>query len=85
MRFNNLFYKNIGNYLSPKVPKHWRILITGVTSIHGWPVFQKFRQILIPQQLFAVRPPKMQVPAGDNVVSLCITDQRQLYFPSNDN
>ena len=78
MRFNNLFYKNIGNYLSPKVPKHWRILITGVTSIHGWPVFQKFRQILIPQQLFAVRPPKMQVPAGDNVVSLCITETRGL-------
>jgi dTDP-4-dehydrorhamnose reductase len=78
MNFHKLFQNTVQHYRVPEIPSHWRILITGVTSIHGWPVFEKFRQQLGSHQLLAVRPPKMQIPAGDNVFSLCITDIAEL-------
>ncbi len=55
-----------------------RVLITGVTSIHGWPVFRKLRSMLPPDRLLGIRPPKMHVPQGDNVVSRCMTDSPAL-------
>ena len=57
------------------LPSHFKILMTGVTSIHGWPVFSALREICRPGQLLAVRPPKMDVPSGDDVLSVCITDK----------
>jgi len=50
-----------------------RVLLTGTTSIHGWPVFQKFRSKYPQEQIFAIRPPKMRIPQGNNVIAECIT------------
>lgn len=61
--------------LFPAIPADWRILVTGVTSIHGWPLYSALKKHLPPQQLFALRPPKMKVPAGDRVIAACITDK----------
>ncbi|MFH1999356.1 MAG: sugar nucleotide-binding protein [Planctomycetota bacterium] len=66
----------IGNHF--KIPDTWRILLTGASSIHGWPVYKSLLKQVKPGQLFAVRPPKMRVPAGANVQSLCITDRDEL-------
>jgi len=49
--------------------------MTGVTSIHGWPLFKRLQTILPPGQLLGIRPPKMRIPAGPFVHSLCITDE----------
>lgn len=57
------------------IPSSWRILLTGASSIHGWPIFEALRQKVDAERLFAVRPPKMRVPTGGNVRSLCITDR----------
>ncbi|HMD68664.1 MAG TPA: sugar nucleotide-binding protein [Chitinivibrionales bacterium] len=51
-----------------------RILITGVTSIHGWPIYKKLKAILPPGRLFGIRPPQMTVPDDDSVTSVCMTD-----------
>lgn len=56
------------------IPSHWKILITGVTSIHGWPIFSRLREVSKPGQVLAIRPPKMDVPPGDDVRSVCVTD-----------
>lgn len=58
--------------------KDWRILITGATSIHGWPVYEAMRDLIPPSNLYAIRPPKMTLPQGPNVASVCITDQDRL-------
>jgi dTDP-4-dehydrorhamnose reductase len=52
----------------------YRILMTGVTSIHGWPVFEKFSTLVPADRLFGIRPPQMKIPDYDNVDSLCMTD-----------
>lgn len=64
----------------PKIdlPHDWRILVTGVTSIHGWPIYQALRQNLPENRLFGIRPPKMDRPEGRNVRALCITDAEAL-------
>jgi dTDP-4-dehydrorhamnose reductase len=55
-----------------------RILITGVTSIHGWPIYKLFKSIISPDRLFGIRPPGMRIPDDGNVASLCMTDQEGL-------
>lgn len=55
-----------------------RVLMTGITSIHGWPVFKKLQSLLGPGQLFGIRPPKMRVPSEENVAPVCITDRDTL-------
>ncbi len=55
-----------------------RILMTGITSIHGWPVFQKLRLILPPDRLYGIRPPNMSIPVGRSVDSMCMTDREGL-------
>ena len=55
-----------------------RVLITGVTSIHGWPIFERLRQALGSARVFGLRPPKMRIPEGDNVRSVCMTDRETL-------
>lgn len=59
------------------IPQTWKILITGVTSIHGWPILSKLREISVPGQLLGIRPPKMAVPSGEDVRSICITDEAE--------
>jgi dTDP-4-dehydrorhamnose reductase len=56
-----------------------RILLTGVTSIHGWPMYEKLRNALGDDQLFCIRPPHVTHPAGTNVHSVCMTDTERLW------
>ncbi|MCF7972344.1 MAG: sugar nucleotide-binding protein [Phycisphaerae bacterium] len=60
------------------IPEPWRVLATGITSIHGWPIFQALQQHLPDDRLVGIRPPKMDVPDGPNIVPLCITDVQAL-------
>jgi dTDP-4-dehydrorhamnose reductase len=54
-----------------------RILITGITSIHGWPVYQKLKWMVPQDRLFGVRPPNMTMPNDSNAASICMTDQSE--------
>ena len=51
-----------------------RILITGITSIHGWPLYQKLQSVVPPDRLFGIRPPNMRMPESGNVASACMTE-----------
>jgi dTDP-4-dehydrorhamnose reductase len=51
-----------------------RVLITGITSIHGWPIYTCLKSMLGSEQLLGIRPPDMLIPDDDNVSSLCMTD-----------
>jgi dTDP-4-dehydrorhamnose reductase len=55
-----------------------RILITGITSIHGWPIYKKLKTLARPTNLFGIRPPTMKNPSGENVSSVCMTDAKTL-------
>lgn len=55
-----------------------KVLITGITSIHGWPIFQKLRKNLGDNRVFGIRSPKMKIPDGENVVASCITETNTL-------
>ncbi len=61
-----------------KIPDSWRILVTGVTSIHGWPIFTQLSELLPEPFLYGLRPPKSDVPDLGNVSSFCITEQAEL-------
>jgi dTDP-4-dehydrorhamnose reductase len=55
-----------------------RILITGITSIHGWPIYKRLAAIVPPDRLFGIRPPIMSIPNGGNIASVCMTDKKSL-------
>lgn len=55
-----------------------RYLVTGITSIHGWPIFNALRKVCTPDQLMGIRPPQTKAPTDSNVIALCITDRDQL-------
>ena len=61
---------------APRPP--WRILITGTTSIHGWPIYQELLGHFGASQVFAVRPPDRPLPDGKNSLATCITDRDAL-------
>lgn len=52
--------------------------MTGITSIHGWPIYRKLQSLLPDNRLFAIRSPKMKIPKGNHVLPLCITDRKEL-------
>jgi dTDP-4-dehydrorhamnose reductase len=58
--------------------KNSRILITGITSIHGWPLYRKLESIVSPERLFGIRPPNMRIPDSKNIASICVTDRETL-------
>jgi dTDP-4-dehydrorhamnose reductase len=60
------------------LPEHWKILVTGVTSIHGWPIYQRLTQFVAPERLFGIRPPKTGAPACPQVRAICVTDKDRL-------
>ena len=60
------------------IPNHWKILVTGITSIHGWPIYRRLAQHLPTERLFGIRPPKTGMPVGPNVSAVCITDSDRL-------
>lgn len=51
-----------------------KILLTGITSIHGWPIYNKLVSVFSPDRVFGVRPPRVVYPQGKNIVSGCVTD-----------
>jgi len=55
-----------------------RVLVTGVTSIHGWPIYQRLAASLPPERLFGVCPPKTKSSTPRHVGPLCITDKAAL-------
>ncbi len=55
-----------------------RVLVTGITSIHGWPVYRKLKSHLHPERLFGIRPPGMKIPKDTNAASVCMTDRAEL-------
>ncbi len=55
-----------------------RILITGITSIHGWPVWKALVGIMDSRNLMGICPPKTKVTIGPNVTSMCITNHKHL-------
>ncbi len=61
-----------------EIPNSWRILVTGVTSIHGWPIFKQLHKLLPETSLYGLRPPKSNIPEADNVSSFCITERNKL-------
>lgn len=73
----------IRKILQPKtnqlsIPEPCRILITGITSIHGWPIYKKLVSDIPAERLFGIRPPKMNIPDDENVKSVCITEIEEL-------
>jgi dTDP-4-dehydrorhamnose reductase len=61
------------------IPEQWKILVTGITSIHGWPIYKRLAGLFSPSRLFGIRPPKTDIPAGPRVRPVCITDKDRLY------
>lgn len=61
-----------------------KILITGITSIHGWPIYTRLKQLVTSQKLFGIRPPQMKIPKGENVLSVCMTNAKMLEKIKND-
>jgi dTDP-4-dehydrorhamnose reductase len=55
-----------------------RVLITGITSIHGWPIYKKLKSFIPQDRLFGIRPPNMEIPDDGNAESICMTDQQEL-------
>jgi dTDP-4-dehydrorhamnose reductase len=59
-------------------PSRFRVLLTGVTSIHGWPICEQLRKKLGDDRTFCIRPPLTTRPEGDNFDSVCMTDTARL-------
>lgn len=59
-------------------PTEWRVLVTGITSIHGWPIYQALKYYLLSGHLYGIRPPKAKLPVGSRIASFCITDKQSL-------
>lgn len=55
-----------------------RILMTGITGIHGWPLFRLLRSCVPIGQLFGIGPPFMRLPSGSDVAAFCVTDKKSL-------
>lgn len=53
-----------------------RILVTGITSIHGWPVWCALTHRLPAAHLRGIRPPQMSIPDAPNVAGICISDAK---------
>ncbi len=53
-------------------------MVTGVTSIHGWPIFTQLRELIPEPCLYGLRPPKSDIPDSDNISSFCITELAEL-------
>ncbi len=55
------------------------VLITGVTSIHGWPIYQAMKEIWPEEKLWGVQPPKGVIESSSaSLSSLCLTDKAGL-------
>lgn len=64
--------------MHPSFHARSRILVTGITSIHGWPLYRALRSMVPPERLFGVRPPAAAEPNDANAAALCMTDVHEL-------
>lgn len=55
-----------------------KILVTGITGIHGWPLFRYLRNNMPLENVWGIGPPGMKKPKGDGVTAGCITDRVML-------
>lgn len=58
--------------------KNIRILATGITSIHGWPIWQKLLAEMPENNLFGICPPHTKLPVPGYTAAVCITDKERL-------
>jgi dTDP-4-dehydrorhamnose reductase len=78
VKFTSFFTTLTHRVPSPQIPEDWRVLMTGVTSIHGWPIFKRLSELLPAKQLYGVRPVQMAIPKGENICSVSIDDYAAL-------
>jgi dTDP-4-dehydrorhamnose reductase len=78
MTFSSFFTTLAQQIPGPRIPEDWRVLMTGVTSIHGWPIFQRLSELLPAEQLYGIRPMQRKYPRGENLFSVCINDYAAL-------
>ncbi len=52
-----------------------RVLITGITSIHGWPIYRKLMEIFPAEKIVGVASPKTMEPCAANIHKVCITER----------
>ncbi len=52
-----------------------KILVTGITSIHGWPIWKLLSERMSPGQLFGICPPATKGLKTANVRPACVTDR----------
>ena len=55
-----------------------RILVTGITSIHGWPIWQKLVAEMPETNIFGICPPQTKCHIPGNTTAVCITDKEHL-------
>ncbi|MBN2841832.1 MAG: sugar nucleotide-binding protein [Sedimentisphaerales bacterium] len=55
-----------------------KILVTGITSIHGWPIWRLLSEKVAAGRLFGICPPATRGLKSDNVLPACITDRSVL-------
>ena len=55
-----------------------RIFVTGITGIHGWPIYCRLASFMPPERLFGIGPPGMKKPSGGSLTACCITDRKCL-------
>lgn len=52
--------------------------MTGITGIHGWPLFSMLTAHMPNGHLFGIGPPRMRKPNGPQVAAFCVADLQQL-------
>lgn len=55
-----------------------RILVTGITSIHGWPLLGALEERYGKDAVIGIRPPAAERPAGPRYRAHCMTDEAAL-------
>jgi dTDP-4-dehydrorhamnose reductase len=55
-----------------------RILITGVSSIHGWPIYRFLTRLLGADRVVGFRPPAAPDPQSENIFAVSLLDRREL-------
>ena len=55
-----------------------KILATGITSIHGWPIWQTLQKHFEEDNLLGICPPKTKYISASNIIPMCITDIAEL-------
>lgn len=55
-----------------------RLLVTGITGIHGWPLYRHLLSILPQGQVFGIRSPGTLRPDYPDTAALCISDRAGL-------